>query len=370
MKTLVVCALFISLLCLRAPDLFPPRLWAEDGNLFLVAWYAQGLISFVTPYAGYWHFVPRLTAAISDLLPQLWTLWWFTIVSVAMATWSASILFRTLGGGFAGVIAAAALLLAPGWQETLGTVTNLQWVMAPALLTLVMNPAALSRSEGLAFAILAGLSGPFSALFLPISGIVLLWSAYNRKPDWVALVAVAAGLLQIGALLTTVASTPPVEAPQPQWLAGRILELSLSLSAFPVVAAVVALALSLLAGEKRLFRLGLLAALVLVTVAVVAKWSTNFSVFESGQAGLRYWYIQGSLWLIMGASIISERARWLKVSGLVSLCLILSNIHTKPFIREWNWPADQWETFVRAARNGPAKYKYAPNWTMTLDFSK
>lgn len=370
MKTLVVCALFISLLCLRAPDLFPPRLWAEDGNLFLVGWYAHGLITFVTPYAGYLHLVPRLTAAMSDLLPQLWTLWWFTIVSVGMATWSASILFRTLGGGLAGGIAAAALLLAPGWQETVGTVTNLQWMMAPALLTLVMNPAALSRSEGVAFAILAGLSGPFSALFLPISGIVFLWSAYNRKPGWVAFAAVVAGLLQIGALLATAASTPPVEAPQPLWLVGRILELSLSLSAYPVVAAVVVLAMSLLAGEKRLFRLGLLAGLVLVTVAVVAKWNTNPSVFESGQAGLRYWYIQGTLWLIMSASILSERKRWLRVSGLASLCLLMSHIHVQPFAREWNWPADQWKTFVRAARNGPAHYTYAPNWKMTLDFSK
>lgn len=361
----IVCALFLALLLLRAPDILPVRLWAEDGKLFLMDGLQDGFVNIAAPYGGYIHLVPRLTASVAGLLPLEWVAGWFTVVVLAVSGWSASILYRTVGGGIGGLVAASALLLAPGWQEPVGSVTNLQWLMAPALLTVILNPNSLFRCEAVAFTVLAGLSGPFSAAFLPISGVALAVSAYQKKANWPALTAALAGALQ-AAIIISSPSPGGGETAEPQWLIQRLLGLSLSYSYWPILA-VVLITASTLVGRMGLFRLGILVGLATLMLVVEIKFHHQPRIFESGEVGHRYWYIQGALWLIAAGSIISETSLPLKAWGVAAALLLLYEARLEPLARKWEWHADDWSEFAKAARTGPATYTYPPNWSFSLD---
>ncbi|MEM8862565.1 MAG: hypothetical protein AAGD96_30010 [Chloroflexota bacterium] len=54
----------------RRPDIFSaPQLWGEDGPIFVDQSFANGLSSIFTPYAGYYHTIPRLIAWFDPFIP-------------------------------------------------------------------------------------------------------------------------------------------------------------------------------------------------------------------------------------------------------------------------------------------------------------
>src|ERR1700722_18079858 len=60
----------ILLACRQPYALLHPSLFAEDGNIFFKQQYEMGLTpSLVTPYNGYYQFVPRFIAAAAAFLP-------------------------------------------------------------------------------------------------------------------------------------------------------------------------------------------------------------------------------------------------------------------------------------------------------------
>lgn len=152
--------LLLGLISIRAPDIVPARFWGEDLNIFLADALSGGLETILKPYAGYLHLMPRLAAWLAAATSLAWAPWIYLTMVLILTVWSASVLFRTMGGGIAGVAASTSLLLGSGWVEPIGSMTNVQWLMAPALLTLALNSSALTKREGAAFAVISGLTGP------------------------------------------------------------------------------------------------------------------------------------------------------------------------------------------------------------------
>jgi hypothetical protein len=361
--------IFVLLLLARAPDIIPPRLWAEDGSLFLREWTQHGFFSFFRPYAGYFHLVPRLSAAIAfGIFPAEWAVVCFTLIVVALTTYTGFILMRLLGSGVLGVIGGIALLFAPGWMEALGSVTNLQWVLAPGLLVLILKSRVLSTRESIGFVILASLSGPFSAIFLPISSYLLTRDFLRRETNPVVLAALLCGLIQLAAIIAMAAATHHSEAMRPLWLTARLMELSLSSAKWPFLAAAL-LCTTLLIGDQKLFRTGLAAGIALLTIALVIKFRHETSIFESGVIVQRYWYVQGVLWILIGISASSE-AGLLRYWGGLALILTLLNLPAQGKSRTWPWKSDNWSQFVQSAKLAPTTFKYAPDWSMILDLRR
>lgn len=264
------------------------------------------------------------------------------------------------------MVAAAAFLIAPGWEEPVGTVTNIQWIMAPALLALILNSSSISRSEGVIFALMSSLTGPFSAIFIPIIVAVVFIKLYrSRSLDWIALTAGAGGFVQ-AVLIISRESKYVGQAPEAIWLLNRLLELPFSYAPY-VIAAYSLLFLTLLVGQRRWVRLGFMFGVLLMTTAVFFKFYDQPRIFETGSVGQRYWYVQGVLWMLIGATALTERALLAKLAGACGLLMMLWNVPEQPLARAWQWPTEDWRAFIMRAHEGPAVYRHAPGWDFHLD---
>ncbi len=63
----------VGLLALRDTDAFlRPDFWAEDGRAFFRGWNMFGWSSFIEPYAGYLHLIPRIVAAAAGVGLYYW----------------------------------------------------------------------------------------------------------------------------------------------------------------------------------------------------------------------------------------------------------------------------------------------------------
>ena len=96
------------------------------------------LPSFTTTYSGYYHAIPRLTAALAVPFPVRWTPTLYTSMSVVISACCALIAFRcaeAIGlSRFGAVIVAAGVLLLPaGGAEVVNNITYVQWYVLGAL---------------------------------------------------------------------------------------------------------------------------------------------------------------------------------------------------------------------------------------------
>ena len=368
MRVLLLSMIFLCALAVRAPDLWPPRFWAEDASTFLSDQLRFGWQAFFFPYAGYLHAVPRLSMMLIDLFPLSWAASLSMIIVVAMTAWSASIIIRVCGAGAGGAIAAIALVLASGWTEPVGSVTNLQWVIAPGLLALILKTSAIGRAEGLVFAFLASLSGPFAAAFAPLTAIVVTTQFYRyRSINWVAIIAGISGLVQVLVIVLSPESTGSQKA-EPVWLFARLLALPFGYSPLPLVAALLLVA-TLFVGESRWLRAGLVSGVLLLTAIVCVKFNHLPRIFEAGTVGQRYWYVQGVLWVMVAASALSDVSKIGKALAVGGLLLTFLQVNKEPLRREWPWPTQSWSGFVSEAQMSPATHHYAPGWNFDLDLS-
>lgn len=154
-------------------DLFHPALWGEDGNVFVNEAHAAGLGSFLKPYAGYMHLVPRAIAYVVSFLPiehvpLAFHLGWLTAFFATI--WIIRSRLVTLGVQPAFYIGGLVLLtIQPQAGEVFFTLTNIQWFTGLALTVYLIFPLE-HRPKGweLALVFIAGLTGPFSVLALPI----------------------------------------------------------------------------------------------------------------------------------------------------------------------------------------------------------
>src|SRR2546425_1002417 len=184
----VVVIAFVVLVALSAkkPDaIFHPQLWAEDGVIFLAQQRERGFFhALLTPYAGYYHLVPRVTAVIADSFPLIYTPIIYNYIAVLLTCCvSYYIFFARIGLSniYAKLILSLVPVLVPHTGEVLVTVTNIQWVLALCLPFLYMQDIHqhwLETLVSLIVVVIVGLTGPFMIFS---SATLLLRFIYHRK---------------------------------------------------------------------------------------------------------------------------------------------------------------------------------------------
>lgn len=176
-------------------------LWEEDGPVFLQAAYADSVAALGTPYAGYLHLYPRLVGTLAVLLPM--PCWPY----VMFGGWFAGLLIlgwtvrRVLQGrchaDAIAVLVTRLCLAQPHSGEAFLTVTSVQWWLAVALALMLVFPQAFGAAAA-AGALMLALTGPFSILYLPVSG----YQARRPRQYPVAGAVAARAAVQLVCLLT------------------------------------------------------------------------------------------------------------------------------------------------------------------------
>jgi hypothetical protein len=184
----------VGVLVLRRPDgLLHPKLFAEDGPVFLKDAYVRSLPSSVFhPYNGYLHVVLRLWAELTTLLPARYLALSYTMFALgATSACYALVLSRRLrwlipGDGIR-LIAFAALVVLPGSSEILGTLTNTLWPMGVALVLLSLSDTPVTvggRRTELGALVALGMTGASSLLVWP--AFVIRWRRQRTAHDLAA----------------------------------------------------------------------------------------------------------------------------------------------------------------------------------------
>jgi hypothetical protein len=209
-----VAGTFIALAVARRPEMFTqPQLYAEDGQAWFADAYNLPLLHQLTPVGGYLQLFQRLVAMAFAPLGLSNAAVAFAVVATLVQVGPALMLASTRCRGIvASDIArfglAAVYLLMPN-SELSGNLTNTQWHLAVlALLVLLATPP--RTGWGKVFdataLVLAGLSGPYALLLLPIAAFV-----FRRRMDrWRRIelgLLLGTALVQIGFLAAT-HSTP------------------------------------------------------------------------------------------------------------------------------------------------------------------
>ena len=201
-------------------------MWAEDGALFLES-AVRGNIpaSFMGPYAGYLHTLPRLLGALASMAP-------ITLASAILSGGAALVVTLLCGYVFLAarkmfrelwpaVLLAVLMLLLPtaGW-ETMNNATNLQWyLLFPCYFALVTpTPTRLAVLAGGIVVLATTLSTPAAVAFVPIAVWKLLARDSDAPSRWVPALLLAGLAVQVPVALF--AETWPIEETRPEALLG------------------------------------------------------------------------------------------------------------------------------------------------------
>jgi hypothetical protein len=187
-----LCAVFVVALCLivsRRPDaFFHAQFYAEDGVVFYHDAYEFGWMKVLFhPYGGYFHAVPRLSAALSLLWPFASAPLVLNCVAICVQALPAVLLLSSgsvhWGGPAARTSMAVMFIALPNGGEIHANITNSQCFMALSafLLIAALPPRrTLSCVIAILFLILFGLSGPYCIFLAPIA----LFFATQNQSKW------------------------------------------------------------------------------------------------------------------------------------------------------------------------------------------
>jgi len=196
----------------RRPDaVFNPQFWAEDGAL----WYAQahnlgGWRMLLQPETGYFCTLPRLAAALAQLLPFSAAPLLFNLIAIFLQILPVSFFFSSRFASLATFRSRALLgflyLALPNSFEINANITNTQWHLALlACLVVLAEPARLLwwRCFDVCVICLSALTGPFAIMLLPVAAIMWGWKRRSKWTLTLLLMLAAGALLQVAALLRT-----------------------------------------------------------------------------------------------------------------------------------------------------------------------
>ncbi len=195
----ILACVFLSILFLRRPDTFlTPQFWAEDGKIWYSDAYNEGGVeSLLSTQDGYFQTFSRLAAVIALPFPIEHAPLVFNILAslilILPALFFLSSRFENIVLSYpVRIFIASVYVLLPNTAEIYVNVTNAQWFLALlAFLVLIAseNQKWYWRLFDLSVLLIAGLSGPFAILLLPIS--FLLWFLRRRKLNLVNLLVIA-----------------------------------------------------------------------------------------------------------------------------------------------------------------------------------
>lgn len=174
-----------ALLVARRPEmLLKPEMYAESAPVFYVPTFFNDMATLIaTPYAGYLHLVPRIVASVDRLVvPQAVPMLEAFVSNVGIVLIAGFIasdrLAVVLPDRRSRYVLAAMVLATPTAREVLGIEVNLQVYGAAYLVALsAARPATnwVWRAVDTVGVVLAGLSGPFALLLLPLFLIRRTW---------------------------------------------------------------------------------------------------------------------------------------------------------------------------------------------------
>lgn len=207
----------VLLLWVRAPDAFAtPQFYAEDANVFWISWRNLGVASFWTTYSGYLHLYPRLGAALSYPLPYDLHPAAFLVFATVGYAWTAITITTARLPTALGLSLALSMMLVPHWGEIWGSLVNVQWIMACALPVIVSTrrpDQSCARINQTVFVVVAGLTGPFSAIILPL-WLARTVRAFRSRCNYgltLSALGMCAGAIQLLFVLTQPAQPYPAD---------------------------------------------------------------------------------------------------------------------------------------------------------------
>lgn len=196
----------------RMPDRFlQPQFYAEDGYFYSCA-IEQGARALFMPYGGYLLTVDRLLAAIAVKLPALYAPAFFNGAALVIVLGVLSRLFSSRLVLPCKPLLVLSVVMLPRPQDIFLTITNIQWVLALALVLLLLSKDANRPRQHIydcLTSLLIGLTGVFSALLLPF----FLWRAFKRKTAASVVLAAIVGLTALVQIWLVIRApyAPPVE---------------------------------------------------------------------------------------------------------------------------------------------------------------
>ena len=175
-RTALLLAAAAGILFLRMPDRFlNSQFWAEDGYFFMQA-LENGTGSLFMPYGGYQLLVPRIAEFVATKLPLEHVPLFLNLAALTIAL---TVISRVLSPRcplrFKPLLALA-LVLVPRPEDIFLSIENIQWVMSLGVILLAIsaNPGTfLEYLYDCLAAVICGLTGVFSILFLPLFGLRL-----------------------------------------------------------------------------------------------------------------------------------------------------------------------------------------------------
>jgi hypothetical protein len=182
---LFACLLVIS----RRPDaVFQPQFCYEDGRIFFAdAYDLGGWHALVHTYAGYFHTVPRIAAALALLAPMALAPLVTNIIAILVQAVPVNLLLSARSSAWGSLrfraLMAAAYIALPDSTDIMRGITWAQWLLALCMVLLVVASVPRTWSGRIfdcVFLLLAGLSGPFCILVLPVATFL----AWKRKEWW------------------------------------------------------------------------------------------------------------------------------------------------------------------------------------------
>jgi hypothetical protein len=206
-----------------------------------------------------------------------------------LTAWSAATAAAAVRPTLFGFLLGATLVLLPHASgEILSNIANIQWLFAPTLALVLLSEQKDGRLwwiNSIAFVTIAGLTGPFSALLLPVS----LWR-FVRLRDAIAVIAIMTGLVQ----LAVIGLTPAQSVPAGPGTLGHLAQTMLARTFMPYVPNILIggalIAISIVTAKFRTLRLGLLYFVFAIMIATFAKFRINPQALDSEFSGPRYFY--------------------------------------------------------------------------------
>jgi hypothetical protein len=225
-------------------------------------------------------------------------------------------------------------------------VTNAQWLMAPTLALLLATKPTPNK---VAFAAIAGLSGPFSLFLLPLAAARAI-----AGKDVVAATVCAAGLVQLAAL--TMAPMVQIGQSEPNLahLAWVVVFRSFVSSSVCLALGVVVLLYAWLWRDHRWLRLCVLFLAAAVALGVVLKFMHAPDVLDSELNGARYFYVPRVALILCALTLLLKGYRAAALGGLFVTAMMFGDPGSfrKPAPPDAHW-RDQIRAGARLIETNP-----------------
>jgi len=354
---LVVLVAAVILFIRKTDSILNPQFWAEDGTVFFLDQYHDGVSSIFQPVAGYLMVVPRIIAFLADLLfsvpaaPYVYNYLSLIITLLVVV----SIYSPRLIMGNKALLALTIVLVPHVTNEIFLTANNTQWILTLLILiTLLKEPPHKKYGDIFIQAfcdflviIICGLTGPFIVFSIPF----FVWKLISEKSRYyfsLFLVALVTSLIQLSIIashLFSQSSESEYDVVEPlaaivgqKFFGGLFLGSSIpyKINAFFLCFLLFCLCILLAylsAGDKRRkFKIATFMGFsTILLLATFYKFKFNLYVLIPPANGPRYFYIPYVMTVWSLIACIDLRRKWKSTVIKVLLVIVLISSLTSGF---------------------------------------